>query len=129
MQAAQTQEIVILAKNATTGEYSEVQGLLDTGSNRNVGSLAKMRPYCKILEMPRRLTQVEFPDLSTKPVKFVGRIEVILKQDSTKLNIGEQVVFLVDDPKWQDLFIGKRVIEQFNLTPDLNLAKGKSKTY
>ena len=76
--------------------------------------------------MPRRVTQVEFPDLSTKPVEFVGRAVLVLRQDATKIDIGKQAIFLVDDSNWKDLLLGKRVIEKSHLGPDLILTKNKT---
>ena len=98
LKATQTTDIEILAKHVESGKFQPVRCLLDTGANRDVGSLPKPRQYRKVLEARRRVAQIEFPDLSTKPVSLVGRLELILKQGNTKLNIAEQLVLLIDDP-------------------------------
>ena len=98
VKAAKTVEIEIFARNVKNNEFRKVLGLLDTGANRNVGSLAKLRNFCKRLEQPRRVTQVQFPDKFSKPVKFVGRLDLELRQGNTVLALGEQVVFLIEDP-------------------------------
>ena len=123
VRAAKLHDIQIYAKHVETGKYEQVQGLLDTGATRNVGCLSKLRAYCKVLEEPRRISYIEFPDLTTKPVKLVGRIDIRLHQGQTELGIGEQLVFLVDDPSWQDLLIGKLTIDKYNLSPNLSNAK------
>eukprot|EP00924_Labyrinthula_sp_SR-Ha-C_P010882 snap_masked-scaffold_47-processed-gene-0.18-mRNA-1 protein AED:1.00 eAED:1.00 QI:0/0/0/0/1/1/2/0/217 len=100
-------------------QYANVKGIADTGADYNVSSLQALEQYTIKTEDPQYIKEVQFPDKAKKQVKKVVYARAMLKQGETSFRIGVQKFFVVDDPNWDEVIIGKRTLNYFGIKLDL----------
>ena len=108
----------------TPYNWTVVRGCLDSGCDRTVGSYAKLQGLCNNLQPPRRVKMLELPQGTQIPMKAVGKtyIRVIL-QGAEPFDFGPTLIFLVDDPNWKDLLIGRDALAKYGLLPEQQMEK------
>eukprot|EP00924_Labyrinthula_sp_SR-Ha-C_P011501 snap_masked-scaffold_46-processed-gene-1.80-mRNA-1 protein AED:1.00 eAED:1.00 QI:0/0/0/0/1/1/2/0/252 len=119
--------IVLECCNDSRKDFETVKGLLDTGAERNVGSLLLLEMFCTKIEKPKSIKEIRWGGGVTKKIAKVARIRLRLLERRLKLNLGTLTVFSVDDASWTDFLIGLPKINRLNLQITLKNAK-KSKT-
>eukprot|EP00924_Labyrinthula_sp_SR-Ha-C_P010238 snap_masked-scaffold_23-processed-gene-0.52-mRNA-1 protein AED:1.00 eAED:1.00 QI:0/-1/0/0/-1/1/1/0/119 len=103
-------------------QYNDVKGIADTGADYNVSSLQTLEHYTIKTEDPQYIKEVQFPDKTKKQVKKVVYARAMLKQGETSFRIVVQKFFVVDDPNWDEVIIGKRTLNYFGIKLDLTQA-------
>eukprot|EP00924_Labyrinthula_sp_SR-Ha-C_P009191 snap_masked-scaffold_2-processed-gene-15.13-mRNA-1 protein AED:1.00 eAED:1.00 QI:0/-1/0/0/-1/1/1/0/573 len=111
--------ITLMLFHLSSKQYANVKGIADTGADYNVSSLQALEQYTIKTEDPQYIKEVQFPDKAKKQVKKVVYARAMLKQGETSFRIGVQKFFVVDDPNWDEVIIGKRTLNYFGIKLDL----------
>eukprot|EP00924_Labyrinthula_sp_SR-Ha-C_P013701 augustus_masked-scaffold_5-processed-gene-10.53-mRNA-1 protein AED:1.00 eAED:1.00 QI:0/0/0/0/1/1/5/0/668 len=76
-------------KNVKTGSFKAVNGIADTGSDRNIAPLSIIPKFVKLVEDPQYVFEIEFPDKTRYKAKKVILSDAMLigkkKQENTSL--------------------------------------------
>eukprot|EP00924_Labyrinthula_sp_SR-Ha-C_P006490 augustus_masked-scaffold_80-processed-gene-0.38-mRNA-1 protein AED:1.00 eAED:1.00 QI:0/0/0/0/1/1/2/0/558 len=110
--------ITLMLFHLSSKQYANVKGIADTGADYNVSSLQALEQYTIKTEDPQYIKEVQFPDKAKKQVKKVVYARAMLKQGETSFRIGVQKFFVVDDPNWDEVIIGKRTLNYFGIKLD-----------
>ena len=118
---------VTIQISPTRSSWTAVRGCLDSGCDKTVGSYKLLQHLCNNLQPPHTVRMLELPQGTQVPVKAVGRSHLrILMQGEEPFDFGATLIFLVDDPKWEDVLIGRDTLGRFNLLPEQQLENRKA---
>lgn len=99
--------------------WQTINGSMDSGAERTVAGFNQAAKYCRVLEEPRKIKQVELPGGGQYQVSKVGRANVrVLLSENVPYDFGEITIFLVADDTWNDFLIGEDVLELHGLLPE-----------
>eukprot|EP00924_Labyrinthula_sp_SR-Ha-C_P012342 augustus_masked-scaffold_10-processed-gene-3.4-mRNA-1 protein AED:1.00 eAED:1.00 QI:0/0/0/0/1/1/3/0/491 len=102
--------------------FEAVNGIADTGSDRNISPLSIIPKYAKSVEDPQYVFEIEFPDKTRYQVKKVVLADAMLVQDDLQLSMNKQRFFCVDHRNWTKILIGLNTLNKFGLRLDLKNA-------
>eukprot|EP00924_Labyrinthula_sp_SR-Ha-C_P000936 augustus_masked-scaffold_7-processed-gene-8.2-mRNA-1 protein AED:1.00 eAED:1.00 QI:0/0/0/0/1/1/5/0/504 len=108
-------------------KFSPVKGITDTGSDLNMANLQKLKPYILSSDEPRKIKNIRFPNNALVKVVKVCRARVQLIQGTFKLNLGEILFFVVDSPTWNDVIIGRNILNAHGVSLNLQDAPNTEK--
>eukprot|EP00924_Labyrinthula_sp_SR-Ha-C_P012258 snap_masked-scaffold_10-processed-gene-1.32-mRNA-1 protein AED:1.00 eAED:1.00 QI:0/-1/0/0/-1/1/1/0/431 len=109
-------------KNVKTAAFEAVNGIADTGSDRNIAPLSIIPKYAKSVEDPQYVFEIEFPDKTRYQVKKVVLADAMLVQGDLQLSMNKQRFFCVDHRNWTEILIGLNTLNKFGLRLDLKNA-------
>ena len=118
---------VTIQISPTRNNWTPVRRCLDSGCDKTVGSYRLLQGLCNNLQPPHTVRMLELPQGTQAPVKAVGRSYLrVLMQGEEPFDFGATLIFLVDEPKWEDAYIGRDTRGRFNLFPEQQLENKKA---
>ena len=95
--------------------------------DRTVGSYAKLQGFSNDLQPPRRVRLPRLPQGTQIPVKAVRKTYLrVMLQGGEPFDFAPALIFLVDDPNWEDVLIGKDSLSKYDLLPEQQIERQKA---
>ena len=110
------------------GEWTNIVGICDSGSDASVGSLKIHGPYCEKIIDSRYIAELTMFNNSKLRASKVGYIRVrAVTSNGSKHVFKQTLIFLVDDESVGQLLLGYPTLYRDNLTPGQAIDKRAQK--
>ena len=108
-----------------SNKWTKTPGILDSGSGRTVGSLQLHKRFCGAVQPLRKNMKVVLGDnVSSHEVSAIGTaVSRVKVDDMDPVHLGEVRIFLIDNPDWKNLYIGREVLAKLEALPEQVLRK------
>ena len=101
--------------------YIAVKGVLDSGAFTNVGSLQLHAELCSPLRKLSKDVFMKLPSGEVIPSLRAGRMTVRAENEGEGFEVFPDIlVYLVDNPNWNELLIGRPALKDSSLLPEQN---------
>ena len=115
---------------STNNKKTLLQGCLDSGCHTTAGSLSLHGSLCTRLLPLKKPTYFLLPNGSIEEGARVGFMNVLVLNETTNVELfmSNILVFLINNPHWKELLIGRPTLHYYKLLPSQNLSNGVKKT-
>eukprot|EP00924_Labyrinthula_sp_SR-Ha-C_P003640 augustus_masked-scaffold_3-processed-gene-1.52-mRNA-1 protein AED:1.00 eAED:1.00 QI:0/-1/0/0/-1/1/1/0/456 len=106
------------------GEWHTVKGVLDSGAGQTIGSIKSHERFCSMIFPPYSNLQVKLANNTPIPVVKVGDITVRVRvHHAEPVHLGKMRIFMVDDPNFETIYIGRDTLFKIGAMPEQVLVK------